>query len=85
MLDTEYGGTQFCARRIHLPNPLRQAKNRRVLNALLVKAGSKERLDAAFGWTSHPFPVPELGEIAVRVVTAGGGMMSWSGNVNLLQ
>ena len=36
--------------------------------------------EAAFGWKSHPFPAPASGEIAVRVVTAGGGMMSWSGS-----
>ena len=82
MLDTDYDGTQFCARRIHLPRRLRKVENRRVLEGLLGRDGSPERLNAAFGWTSHPFPVPSGGEIAVRVITAGGGMMSWSGPVN---
>ena len=81
MLDTDYDGTQFCARRIHLPRRLRKAENRKVLEGLLGRDGSPERLNAAFGWTSHPFPVPGHGEIAVRVITAGGGMMSWSGAV----
>ena len=80
MLDTNYDGTQFCARRIHLPRSLRKARNRRVLDGLLGRNRSQEALNAAFGWTSHPFPPPESGEIAVRVVTSGGGMMSWSGS-----
>ncbi len=79
MLDTDYDGTQFCARRIHLPGKLRKEKNRKVLAGLLGRGGNPEALNAAFGWTSHPFPVPESGDIAVRVVTAVGGMMSWSG------
>ena len=38
-----------------------------------------EARKTAFGWTIQPFPAPKFGEIAVRVVTAGGGMMSRSG------
>ena len=79
MLDTDYDGTQFCARRIHLPRRLRQKENRQVLDGLLGRDGCPEALNAAFGWTSQPFPVPNSGEVAVRVITAGGGMMSWSG------
>ena len=79
MLDTDYDGTQFCARRIHLPRRLRKKENRQVLEGLLGRDGCPEALNAAFGWTSQPFPVPKSGEIAVRVVTATGGMMSWSG------
>ena len=81
MLDTDYDGTQFCARRIHLPRRLRKKKNRKVLEGLLGRDGYPEALNAAFGWKSQPFPVPKSGAIAVRVVTAGGGMMSWSGSV----
>ena len=79
MLDTDYDGTQFCARRIHLPRRLRKKENRKVLDGLLGRNGCTDALNAAFGWTSHPFPAPASGEIAVRVVTAHGGMMSWSG------
>ena len=84
MLDTDYDGTQFCARRIHLPRRLRKAENRKVLEDLLGRDESPERLNAAFGWTSHPFPPPQSAEIAVRVITAGGGMMSWTGGVSAL-
>ena len=79
MLDTDHDGTQFCARRIHLPRRLRSQENRKVLEGLLGRDGSPEALNAAFGWTSQPFPVPGSGEVAVRVITAGGGMMSWTG------
>ena len=79
MLDTDYDGTQFCARRIHLPRSLRKPENRKVLDGLLGRSRNQEALNAAFGWTSHPFSPPASGEIAVRVVAAGGGMMSWSG------
>lgn len=81
MLDTNYDGTQFCARRIHFPSSLRKKENQKILKSLLGREGSQERLHAAFDWVSHPFPEPKLGEIAVRVVTAGGGTMSWSGDV----
>ena len=63
-----------------LPRRLRKKENRQVLEGLLGREGCPEALNAAFGWTSQPFPVPKSGEIAVRVVTAGGGMMSWSGS-----
>ena len=53
-----------------------------MLEGLLGRDGNSERLNATFGWTSHPFPVPSHGEIGVRVITAGGGMMSWSEKVS---
>ena len=81
MLDTDYDGTQFCARRIHLPRHLRRKESRKTLEILLGRERSADALNAAFGWTSHPFPKPKSGEIAVRVITSGGGMMSWCGHV----
>ena len=81
MLDTDFDGTQFCARRIHLPRKLRRNENHKVLAGLLGRDGCAEALNAAFGWTSQPFVAPMHGEIAVRVITAGGGMMSWSGKI----
>ena len=61
MLDTDYDGTQFCARRIHLPRNLRKTENRKVLDGLLGRSRNQEALNAAFGWTSHPFAVPASG------------------------
>ena len=82
MLDTDFDGTQFCARRIHLPKRLRKQANRRILEGLLGPDASQEALRATFGWTSMPFARPQSGEIAVRVVTAGGGMMNWFGGIS---
>ena len=82
MLDTDFDGTQFCARRIHLPKRLRKQGNRRILEELLGPDASQEALRATFGWTSMPFARPQSGEIAVRVVTAGGGMMNWFGGIS---
>ncbi len=82
MLDTNYDQTQFCARRIHLPRRLRQKKNRQILEGLIGQEGSPDAIKAVFGWTSQPFPKPSTGEIAIRVITTGGGMMSWSGSVD---
>lgn len=80
MLDTDYDETQFCARRIHLPQKLRSKENRRTLEQLLGREGSTEALNAAFGWTSAPFPYPDGATVAVRVITSQGGTMSWSGD-----
>ncbi len=80
MLDTDYDGTQFCARRIHIPRQ-RGKEYRKILDQLLGRDGHPEALKAAFGWKSHPFTAPAHGEVAVRVVTVGGGMMSWCGRV----
>lgn len=82
MLDTNYDGTQFCARRIHFPARIRRAENYKCLKRLLGRDGSPERLNAAFGWKSHPFGEPASGQIAVRIITAGGGTMSWSGRIS---
>ena len=99
MLDTDFDGTQFCARRIHLPKRLRKKGNRRILEGLLGPDASQEALRATFGWTSMPpsdrrskpkiiivvdvsFNCRQPGEIAVRVVTAGGGMMNWFGGIS---
>lgn len=79
MLDTDYDGTQFLAHRSHLPRRLRKQENRSTLEKILGRDADPERLNATSGWTSHPFPKPGNGEIAVRIVTAGGGMVSWSG------
>ncbi len=79
MLDTEYDSTQFYARRIHLPHRLRKKENRKVLEGLLGRECDSDALNATFGWTSQPFSIQKNQQIALRVITTGGGMMSWSG------
>lgn len=51
-----------------------------MLGQLLGREGSQEALNAAFGWTSAPFPYLESATVAVRVITSLGGTMSWSGD-----
>ena len=75
MLDTNYDAMQFCARRIHLPKRLRAKENRRVLEGLIGKDRNNVALKAVFGMCSEPFVRPTTGQIAVRIITAGDGVM----------
>ena len=74
MLDTDYDGTSFFARRIHFPAKSTDKQIRRLRGEL----GS--RVDPA-QWafmeslTSAPFPRPTGGRVAVRIVTAFGDEM----------
>ena len=74
MLDTDYDGTSFFARRIHFPVKSHDRQIRRLKGAL----GS--RIDPA-QWkfmeslTSAPFSSPPGGRVAVRIVTAFGDEM----------
>ena len=74
MPDTSFDSTQFYARRIHFPKSLRRVKNRKLLADLLGPKKGTNKLDNVFGWTSHPFPGPDYGEIALRIVTVGAGL-----------
>ena len=75
MLDTNYDGVQFCARRIHLPSRLRKKENRKILERLLGRNRDKIALNAVFGERSEPFQRPKTGQIAVRIITVGDGVM----------
>ena len=76
MLDTDYDGLVFCARRIHLSPKLREPVNRKVLRGVLRANGDPEAVDMVFGYRSRPFPRPESGEIAVRLVLDGGYVLA---------
>ena len=58
MLDTDYDGTQFCARRLHLPRRLRKKENRKVLEGLLGREGCPEALNRNFKSLNRPFAHP---------------------------
>ena len=75
MLDTNYDAMQFCARRIHLPKKLRAKENRRVLEGLIGKDRDAAAINAVFGMRSEPFVKPTTGQIAVRIITAGDGVV----------
>ena len=76
LLDTDYDGLVFCARRIHLSPKLREAHNRKVLRGILRANGDPEAVDLVFGYQSRPFPRPQSGEIAVRLVLDGGYVLA---------
>ena len=76
MLDTDYDGLVFCARRIHLSPKLREPVNRKVLRGVLRANGDPEAVDMVFGYRSRPFPRPASGEIAVRLVLDGGYVLA---------
>lgn len=81
MLDTDYNGTEFCARRIHLSTKLRAKENRRVLDAILGRDRDHDAVRAVFGTRSEPFAAPGDGEIAIRMIIGNGSVLGWHGAV----
>ncbi len=80
MLDTNYDGQSFFARRIHLPDKDndRQIKN---LKSKLAKKINSEHWDAMTSLKSLPFDTPKNGRIAVRIITEYGEIMTTIHNV----
>lgn len=75
MLDTNYDAMQFRARRIHLPKKLRAKENRELLEGLIGRDRDAAAINAVFGMRSEPFAKPTTGQIAVRIITAGDGVV----------
>ena len=75
MLDTNYDGQSFFARRIHLPDKKndRQIKN---LKNKLAKKINDDHWNAMVSLKSIPFNTPKSGRIAVRIVTEYGEVMT---------
>ena len=74
MLDTDYDGTSFFARRIHFPGKSADRQIKRLKGAL----GSRvdpEQWKFMESLTSAPFRRPTGGRVAVRIVTAFGDEM----------
>ena len=71
MLDTNYDGQSFFARRVHLPGKQADGwvKN---LKAGLAKNANPEHWEKMLSLESMPFDAPESGRIAVRIVADGG-------------
>ena len=81
MLDTDYNGTEFCARRIHLNAKLRSVENRKTLEKILGRDRDTEAVQAVFGTRSEPFQTPSDGDIAIRMIIGNGSVLSWHGPV----
>ncbi len=75
MLDTNYDGQSFFARRIHLPDKDndRQIKN---LKNKLAKKINGNHWDAMASLKSIPFDTPKSGRVAVRIITEYGEVMT---------
>ena len=69
MIDTDYDGRSFFAKRVHFPG---SAKDRQILNFYkkMESRIEQELWDAALSLKSAPFKIPESGRIAVKIITA---------------
>ena len=81
MLDTDYNGAEFCARRIPLSTMLRSQDNRKLLERILGRERDAEAVRPVFGTRSEAFPRPADGEIAIRLIIGSGSVLSWHGSV----
>ncbi len=75
MIDTDYDGSAFFARAIHFPG---QGDDRR-LKRLKTQLGTQldpELWATCLGARSAPFPAPESGEVAVRIITCAGAELT---------
>ncbi len=75
MLDTDYDGESFYARRIHFPGATNDRQIKKLLKELGKNADDIEK-EALTAMRSAPFDPPERGRIAVKVVTVTGMEMT---------
>ncbi|HCB37724.1 MAG TPA: hypothetical protein DEP66_05900 [Acidimicrobiaceae bacterium] len=75
MIDTEFDGLNFFARRVHFPGSERD-KLVRDLKKSLGRGLDKAAWDAMQSNRSAPFPLPKTGRIAVKVITSTGMEMT---------
>ena len=74
MLDTDYDGTSFFARRIHFPGKSAD-RQLRGLKAALGSRSDSDQWKFMESLTSAPFPRPTGARVAVRIVTSFGDEM----------
>lgn len=81
LLDTDYNGSEFCGRRIHLSPDLRTKENRAVLEKILGRDRDRDAVKAVFGNVSEPFSTPTNAarEVAVRLIVGNGSVLTWRG------
>lgn len=70
MIDTDYNGSDFFARRIHFPGKAKDRQIQRMKSRLGTRLNPDE-WKAMLSWKSSPFPKPERkgARIAVRIIT----------------
>ena len=82
MLDTNYDGQSFFARRIHLPDKQNDKQVKNLKNKLAGKINDKH-WDAMLALKSLPFETPKSGRIAVRIITEYGEVMTTIHDVSM--
>ena len=82
MIDTDHDGHSFFARRIHFPNAANDRQVKRLKKAL-GRGIDQLRWDATFSTKSAPFPPPETGYIAIKIITETGIEMTVTRPVDL--
>ena len=75
MLDTNYDGQSFFARRIHLPDK-QNDRQVRGLKSKLARRVNGKHWETMLSLKSMPFEAPKSGRIAVRIITEYGEMMT---------
>ena len=75
MVDTAYNEKEFSARRFHFPGKENDNQIKRMYRELK-KRIDPEEWDTLFKLRSSPFPIPDSGMIAVRIITNTGVEMS---------
>ena len=75
MLDTNYDGQSFFARRIHLPDKQNDKQVKNLKGKMAGKINDKH-WDAMLTLKSLPFETPKSGRIAIRIITEYGEVMT---------
>ena len=75
MLDADHDGKAFFAHRLHFPGHGKDRQIKRLATALGTRL-NRDAWDAMLSLKSTPFPKPQSGEIAVRIVTHTGAEMA---------
>ena len=75
MVDTNYDGQSFFARRVHLPDKESDKQVERLKRKLAAKINGKH-WESMMSLKSMPFETPKSGRIAVRIITEYGEVMT---------
>lgn len=75
MLDTNYDGQSFFARRIHLPDKQNDRQVKKLKDKLATKINGKH-WESMLSLKSMPFETPVSGRIAIRIITEYGEVMT---------
>ena len=75
LVDTNYDGQSFFARRIHLPDKENDKQVKRI-KTKLARRVNRTHWESMISLKSMPFEMPKTGRIAVRIITEYGEVMT---------